>query len=338
MRRITVGRPHLTSTCSFSVTGRLLGLEQIDDIPTSTSRVPRGPHRGPGKRQTSQAEAEEFRFIKKWQLQMKDQWDDLEPFKGLPRPKKQFGNEAAEIVWPYALLMQRVVKIHPFTKSIYVYYPYKQQTEDGKFAVAVTRKFSRAWLIPITFHNTQVYVETELLVEYGETPWIVIHCLDGSHRVVPVERRELPTDEAEAVDVVLNKVLAVAEEMGRNVPNPKEATLALNERPLQQQYLRINYQWFGDTAEERMSHLVAWNLNPETLVPPKVANMRYNGLRMLNADGNLPNHNMVRVNARRDAQRMRTGPSTTGKASFLNSPNRASSKHSRFGGNSGTTK
>ena len=335
MRRFS--RP-LALARPFHASGRLLGLEQIDDIPASTSRKPRGQHRGPGKRQTSPAEAEEYRFIKKWQLQMKDQWDDLEPFKGLPKPKKQFGNEAAEIIWPYALLMQRVAKIHPFTKSVYVYYPYKQQTAEGKFAAAVARSFARAWLTPITFHNSQVYVEAEMLIEYGETPWVVLHSLDGTHKIVPVESREMPAVESEATEFLLKKVLSVAEEMGRNIANPKEATLALNDRPLQNQYLRINYQWFGDTPEERMSHLVSWNLDPEALAPPKVEYMRNKGLNLLNFDGNLPTDNMVGVNAHREAKRLRTSRDTAGKASFLNSPTRSNARFSRFGGNAGATK
>ncbi|RNF06460.1 hypothetical protein TraAM80_03914 [Trypanosoma rangeli] len=319
------------SSRAIAVTRELLGLEQLQDVPTSTSRRPTGMHRGPGKRQTSEKEAELYRFIKRWDLQMREGWDELEAFKGLPKPKRQFGNEAAEVIWPYALLLERVVKVHPFTKSIYVYYSQRQATPQGKAAVETAKRFAREFLIPITFHNSQVYVETEMLLEYNETPWVVVHSLDGGQRILPVHPSEgTPADVA--VAQLLSDVVKACEGLAAAVANPKEVTRMLNERPLQNQYVRINYQWFGDTPDERCSHLVKWDFDPAEVEPIMRQRTRH-VLNWLNYDGNLPNHNSVRINVFREKSRLRSPRTTSGPKTFFNSAgSRANARSSRFGG------
>jgi len=324
---------HLQRVSFFQATRGALGIEQINDVPTSTTRKPSGLHRGPGKRQTSAKETAEYHFIKKWDLEMKEQWDDLEAFKGLPKPKKQFGNEAAEIIWPYSMLIERLIKVHPFTKSIYVYYSQKQSTKAGEVAAKVAQRFARRSLIPITFHNSQCYVETEMLLEYNETPWIVIHCLDGRQDILAV--KPTSSNVAEAEEALLAEVVQRAEALGAAVQDPKACTRLLNERPLQNQYLRIHYQWFGETPEERMTHLVQWNYDVES-VAPKVEHRHKAVLDWLSFDGNLPNHNSVAINVRREAQRLRKPRTTGGTATFFNSGSRANARHSKFGGGAAT--
>ncbi|CCW60150.1 unnamed protein product [Phytomonas sp. EM1] len=307
----------------------LRGLEQIQDVPTSTDRKPRGFHRGPGKRQTSLKETAAYQFIKRWDLRMRDTWDDLEPFKGLPKPKSQFGNEATEIVWPYALLLERVVKVHPFTKSIYVYYSQRQDTTFGKLAADTAKAFSRNYLVPITFHNPQVYIETEMLLEYSETAWVVVHCLDGRHELLPVRLQDDMTV-SQGVETLLASVVKACEALGSSVAEPREMTRVFNERPLQNQYLRINYQWFGDTPEERMSHIVQWDFDPASVEPTLRSRTRH-VLDWLNYDGNLPNHNSVRLNVRRESARMRRPHTVGGPRSFFNSAgSRANARTPRF--------
>ncbi|KEG09081.1 hypothetical protein DQ04_05851000 [Trypanosoma grayi] len=268
---------------------------------------------------------------------MRDGWDALEPFKGLPKPKRQFGNEAAEVVWPYALLLERVVKVHPFTKSIYVYYSQRQGTALGKLATEVAKGFAREFLIPITFHNSQVYVETEMLLEYNETPWVVVHALDGEQRVLPVCPSE-DTPVETAVAQLLRDVVHACEALGAAVSNPREVTRALNERPLQNQYVRVNYQWFGDTPEERASHLVKWDFEPAEVEPVMRERTRH-VLGWLNHDGNLPNHNSVRVNVFRERARQRSPRTVSGPKTFYNSAgSRANARSSRFGGQSAVGK
>lgn len=309
-----------------------LGISQIQDVPTSTDRKPRGFHRGPGKRLTSPSETERYQFIKRWDLCMQEMWDDLEPFNGLPKPKAQLGNEAAELIWPYVLLLERVVKVHPFTKSIYVYYSQRQSTPTGKASAAAARAFSHEYLVPITFHNSQVYTETELMMEYNETPWYVVHCLDGRQRVRPIVINDPDLGRTAAVSEVLKDVVKTCEELGSSVSNPKEVTRALNERPLQNQYLRINYQWFGDTPEERMSHLVHWDFDPAS-VEPKLRSRKRHVMDWMNFDGNLPTHNSVRVNVHRESARMRRPNISAGPKTFFNSSGaRANARSSRFGG------
>lgn len=317
----------------FSTSRKALGIEQIDDVPTSTSRKPSGLHRGPGKRMTSAREAESYKFIKKWDLQMKEQWDEMEPFKGIPKPKKQFGNESTEIIWPYALLMERMVKVHPFTKSIYVYYSQKQATESGAHAAEVAKLFSRKSLIPITFHNSQCYVETEMLLEYNETPWVVVNCLDGRQELIPVKPSSPNTAEAE--EELLMTVVKKCEALGSSVEDAKGLTRALNERPLQNQYLRINYQWFGDTVDERMSHLVRWNFDDVKDVAPKIPRSSRVALDWLSFDGSLPNHNSVKINVGNERRRLRTPTKVQGIATFANSGSRSNARYSRFGGTAG---
>ncbi|ORC85199.1 uncharacterized protein TM35_000371720 [Trypanosoma theileri] len=327
----------LSGARAMCTTRPLHGLEQVQDVPTSTSRRPRGLHRGPGKRQTSAQETRQYQFIKRWDLQMREGWDELEAFKGLPKPKRQFGNEAAEVIWPYALLLERVVKVHPFTKSIYVYYGQRQSTPQGKLATDTARRFAREFLIPITFHNSHVYVETEMLLEYNETPWVVVHALDGTQKLVPVRPAE-GEDVAAAVTRLLGDVVSACDSLGAAVKDPKAATRALNERPLQQQYLRVDYQWFGDTPEERAQHLVQWEFDP-TEVTPLLRNRTRHVLDWLNYDGNLPNHNSVRVNVCRERSRLRRPQTVGGPRTFYNSAgSRANARASRFGGQSAVGK
>ncbi|CCW66882.1 unnamed protein product [Phytomonas sp. Hart1] len=307
----------------------LYGLEQIKDVPTSTDRKPRGLHRGPGKRQTSPKETAAYQFIKRWDLHMQETWDDYEPFKGLPKPKSQFGNEATEIVWPYALLLERIVKVHPFTKSIYVYYSQRQDTTFGKLAADTAKAFSRNYLVPITFHNPQVYIETEMLLEYSETAWVVVHCLDDRYELLPIRPQDDMTV-SQGVETVLGSVVKACEALGRSVEEPKKMTRVLNERPLQNQYLRINYQWFGDTPEERMSHIVQWDFDP-TSVEPTLRSRTRHVLDWLNYDGNLPNHNSVRLNVRRESARLQRSHTVGGPRSFFNSAgSRANAQTPRF--------
>ncbi|RNF21308.1 hypothetical protein TcG_02959 [Trypanosoma cruzi] len=327
-----------SSARAITTTRGLLGLEQLQDVPASTSRRPRGMHRGPGKRQTTEKEAERYRFIKRWDLQMREGWDELEAFKGLPKPKQQFGNEAAEIVWPYAVLLERVVKVHPFTKSIYVYYAQRQSTPLGKLAAETAKRFAREFLIPITFHNSQVYVETEMLLEYNETPWVVVHALDGGQRILPVHPAAEDTSIDAGVTQLLREVVKTCEALAAAVANPKEVTRMLNERPLQNQYVRINYQWFGDTPDERCSHLVRWDFDPAEVEPIMRQRTRH-VLNWLNHDGNLPNHNSVRVNVFREKTRLRSPRTTSGPKTFFNSVgSRANARSSRFGGQSAVGK
>ncbi|EPY26922.1 hypothetical protein STCU_06011 [Strigomonas culicis] len=262
---------------------------------------------------------------------MQESWDELEPFKGLPKPKSQFGNEAAEIIWPYTLLLERVVRVHPFTKSIYVYYSQRQSTPAGRLAAATAKSFSREFLIPISFHNSQVYVETEMLLEYSETPWVVVHCLDGRHTMLPVKVEE-GASVADNAAALLQTVVRTCEDLGAAVKDAKEVTIALNERPLQNQYIRVNYQWYGDTPEERMSHMVQWDFDPAA-VAPRIKQRTRHTLDWMNYDGNLPTHNSVRVNVHRESSRMRRPTATGSPRTFFNSAgSRANARSSKFGG------
>ncbi|KAK7196184.1 hypothetical protein NESM_000553500 [Novymonas esmeraldas] len=307
----------------------LRGLEQVQDVPTSTDRKPTGMHRGPGKRQTAPKEAAQYQFIKKWDLQMRETWDELEPFKGLPKPKAQFGNEAAEVVWPYALLLEHVIKVHPYTKSIYVYYSQRQSTPQGELAARVAKRVAQAYLIPITFHNSHVYVEAEMLLEYSETPWVVVNCLDGAHKLIPVKPQSGQTV-LEGAEEVLSRIVEACDTMGNAVKDVKEAMRLLSERPLQNQYVRVNYQWYGDTPEERMSHLVKWDYEPAD-VTPQLRHRTQHVLDWMNYDGKLPTHNSVRVNVRREAARMRKPNVSAGPKTFFNSAgSRANARNARF--------
>ena len=249
----------------------LLGLEQVEDIPYSSDRKPRGLHRGPDKRMSSHGEKDMFQFVKAWDLQMQEQWDELEAFKGQPKPKKQLGNEPCEVVWPYGMLIENVIRVHRFTKSIYVYYPFKQSTKDGTFRAEVAKRFSRECLIPITFHNSQCYIETEMLVEHGETPWVAIHCLDGATKVLPISMKAADFvgkgGVLQAKEELLHTVLRAAHEMGESVTDVSSTLAALNERAPQNQYVRVDYQWFGGTPEERMTHQVQWDFDGKDNVP-----------------------------------------------------------------------
>lgn len=318
--------------CFFAGTPARLGLDQLQDMPTSTPRKPGGPHRGPGKRQVSKREENEWQYMKMWELTMKGEWDDLEPFKSLPKPKKQFGNEAAEIVWPYALLLQKYVKVHPFTKSIYVYYGQKQMTEEGKARTEIARRFAWEYLTPITFHNSQCYVETEMLVGYCDAPWVVVHCLDGRSLCIPVDAKTAGGAEATADDL-LTTVLAKAQELGAGTKDAAEMFRVYNDRPLQNQYVRVDYQWMGETAEDRMAHLTRWDWNPRDAdLVPKVRHRDASLLTWLNADGGLPPAATTRMNMVREKARHRRAKVVTGPRSFFNSGQRQHATTGRFGG------
>lgn len=87
-----------------------------------------------------------------------------------------------------------------------------------------------------------------MLLEYNETPWVVIHCLDGRSKLLSVNAAS-DKNPTQNVSTLLADVVTACSQLGETVNNPKEITRLLNERPLQNQYIRINYQWFGDTAE-----------------------------------------------------------------------------------------
>jgi hypothetical protein len=280
MQRICVQR-----RC-FSRSGCLLGLEQLGDLPTSSTRKPRNPHRGPLKRLLSPKEEDEWKFLKRWELRMKGEWDANEPFRNQPKPKKLFGNEITEVVWPYSLLVENTVHLHPFTKSIYCYYPWKPLTPQGKDAINLMRDFTRRSLIPITFHNASCYVEAEMLIEYGDTPWAVVHCLDGNHVKVPVTDAMVQQSK-EKPDVLLRTIMTEAKVLAEAVAAPDEVWRAYDERPIQNAYVRVNYQWMGDTTEERNQHHVEWYDAAEGKIP--TAYQRAKKIQnLLNVDGGLP--------------------------------------------------
>lgn len=237
------------------MSGVLRGKSQVDEnFPISSSRKPAKTYDFPGRRAVHDDEAVAWRFMKKWELQMKAEWDDLEQFRSQPKPKKQFGNEAAEIVWPYAVLLENVIKIHPFTKSVYCYYGQRHLTPAGEASNQLAIRLARECLIPITFHNSQCYVETEMLLEYNDNPWVVVHCLDGRQSIVPIISSGSPNEKEE----LLKRILDTAASMGETVEDPQGMFRVLNERPNQNHYVRVDYQWMGNTAEERMQHTVQW--------------------------------------------------------------------------------
>lgn len=268
--------PHASSLPSLSTAAVLLhsfrlGTSQLTGMPASTTRKPTGMHRGPSKRQVSTWENVWWKYIKRWEHQMEGDWDVLEKFQNLPKPKKLMGNEACEIVWPYAVLLENIIKIHPFTKSVYVYYPQHALTGDGASAAHLAKRFSRECLVPICFHNSQCYVETEMLLEHGDTAWIVVHCLDGRHEIVCVnnvlndlaeakkkEKEGSSSTQDDEKVALLRTVLQTASHLGSTVKAPSDLMLQLNQRPLQNAFIRVDYQWMADTPEERQSHLVRW--------------------------------------------------------------------------------
>jgi hypothetical protein len=276
------------------------GATQLESMPSSTTRKPRGMHRGPNTRQVSPQERAWYRYVRRWELEMENAWDDAEKYAHLPKPKKLIGNEACEVVWPYAVLLENVIKIHPFAKSLYCYYPQHALSEEGANAAHLARRFSRECMIPITFHNSQCYVETEMLLEHGDTAWIVVHCLDGRHEIVCVNkvlddlkkqyRKEKnggaveTTQDAEKA-ALLGAVLACASSLGASAKNPSDLMLQLNTRPLQNSFVRVDYQWMGDTAEERQAHLVRWVDPDERGVQPMMYQRDERVLEWLNAQG-----------------------------------------------------
>jgi hypothetical protein len=245
---------------------------------------------------------------------MNAEWDPLERFQHLPKPKRLLGNEACEIVWPYAVLLENIVKIHPFTKSLYVYYPQHALTARGAEAAALARRFSRECLIPICFHNSQCYVETELLLEHGDTAWVVVHCIDGTHEVVRVDPDALRQRAAQSVAggddendgnsssnggsvavpqdalrrELLATVLETASRLGSAVAAPELAKQQLNERALQNAFIRVDYQWMGDTEEERTAHLVRWVDPDDRGVQPLMYQRDESVAEWLNAEGGRP--------------------------------------------------
>lgn len=335
MRRAIVqssARSAIPARCLFATTQSLRGLEQTEkDIPESSTRRPTGLHSGPGQRLVSPREAKHWKYMKKMELIMKDEWDELEQFRSLPKPKKQFGNEAAEIVWPYAVLLENVIRVHPFTKSIYCYYGQKQMTALGKEATNVARRFARECMTPITFHNSQCYVETEMLLEYNETPWIAIHCMDGTHRLVPVNIAKLQEmGEEDVKTALLRKVLQEADEMGTAAKNTSHLYALLNERPNQNHYVRVDYQWMGVTPEERMQHTVQWIDDPST-VEPKIRNREFHTCNWLNNDSNLPLGKTFDASYRQWRSTNMGGHTKGGVHQFINGGWRASPMSNRAG-------
>ena len=338
-----------------------LGKSKItEDIPISTARTPRGVHRGPNKRQISEKETTQWLQMRRWELVMKDEWDEVEPFRHLPKPKRQFGNEACEIIWPYVLLMQEKHHVHSFTKSIYVYYPQRSLSKNGEFCRLVAQRFSRQFLVPICFHNNHVYVETEMLLERSDTPWVVVNCLDGRHCILPVTMQTLavnsrngndgcppigsteggggaaaaasqPSQEAAPLDLASNPVeieaaarrlLTLAQDeadrLGTTVEDVPLVKRQLNERPLQNAFIRVDYQWFGDTQEQRMTHLVQWMDVAGSQYQAKAMRNRHSRvLSGLNyADPEVPTGGNVRSNLTRHNTR------TSGASVVLQSPSK----------------
>ena len=338
-------------------------LEQLtENSPVSTPRKPRGLHRGPGRRQISEKEIEQWKFMKKTQLQSIAEWKDLDTWKHLPKAKKLFGNEATEIVWPYAVLLENECHVHPFTKSIYCYYFQHSLTPRGKRRIELARQFARECMIPITFHNAQCYVETEMLLEYGDLPYLVINCLDERQFIFPIygesrphefhekassegsgykedhdtqgkngqgnnppesgikSESQVPSEfsygglENENLHLIstnaakghpegkfplhqyqhtgpytkrdlLREVIAATHFLGNGIRDVTEAWRVYNERPNQNHYIRVDYQWFGETPEERSQHTVQfdWSVdNTEVATPPFVSNRRYRRAAALN--------------------------------------------------------
>ena len=259
-----------------------LNLHQVmKDFPTSTARKPRGLHRGPHKRQVSEAEQNQWLFMRKAQLVCSAEWDAPENFKHLPKPKKIIGNEASDIVWPYAILLENEVRIHPFIKSIYCYSYQLSLTKTGLHKNNLAKHFARQCMIPLAFHNAQCYVESELLLDYGDSPFFVIHCLDGTSTIIPIlffntriagisgvqkmrsgkqmNKESLPLERPETGASythlnLLKDIQAIADYIGNSVEQPQDIWSMYNNRPPQNSYLKINYQWLGDTERERAFH------------------------------------------------------------------------------------
>jgi hypothetical protein len=293
-----IGRPSPTVAMtrrSFATTSVLLGHEQ------ARANMPNGTDRKKGRhgyewmkrsRYMQPREQRRWKAMSKLQLEMGEEWDDLEQFRLLPKPKKVLGNEACHVIWPYPTLLEREVKLHHFTKSIYVYYPQHALTQQGEFYRQVAREFSYEHLIPITFHNNQCYVETEMLVEYNDTPWLVINCLDGRHEIVPVAESTVTGVDDKAPRSVrveqghralLERVLQTAEKLGSSVEDPNRLMVELHNRPLQNQYVRIDYMWTGRTREERAQHLVQWT-DDDAAQQPTMRNRQGRLLSWLNVD------------------------------------------------------
>ena len=276
-----------------------LSLQQATkDMPMSTARKPRGQHRGPDKRQISESEKNKWLFMRKTQLLSLAEWDSPEAYDFLPKAKKIVGNEAAQLVWSYATLLQNKFLVHPFTKSIYCYYFQYSLTQEGERRNNLAKKFARECMIPITYHNSQCYVETEMVLDYGDVPFILIHCLDESTVHVPIilyktrgaglksvshargiktnqvdnlceinyRRAQRNSSEEYTKQQLTEDLSAITETLGNSVSNPDEVWRLLHDRPLQNSYLKINYQWFGESSQEREQHRVqyhwAWNNEP----------------------------------------------------------------------------
>ena len=61
----------------------------------------------------------------------------------------------------------------------------------------------------------------------------------------------------------------------------------LHARPLQNGFVRVDYQWFGDKPEDRQQHLVKWIDNDEEMEP--IMKNRQGALHTwLNTEGRLP--------------------------------------------------
>jgi hypothetical protein len=266
-----------SSSCSAALrrTPVRLGMSQLtDDVPSGTNR-PQMLHKYDWTQASETAglsdlEKHEWHVMRRTQLEMADEWDDSEAFRSLPKPKKLMGNEACHAVWPYPWLVERAVQLHLYTKSVYVYYPHKALTSKGETFNEIAKQFTYEHLVPITFHNAHVYVEAELLVEHGDTPWVVVHCLDGRHKVVPVDLSTINADSGvdpeapAAVQVqqghraLLAKVIATAEELGSSVTDKGKVSHELAARPVQNGFVRVDYMWVPERFEDRNEHLVQW--------------------------------------------------------------------------------
>lgn len=314
--QVAIARRHGGSSSGlFRHTAPRLGVSQLqDDIPTGSDRkinkyvwdwTPKSIGLVAGEQDT-------WFIRRKLQLEMGQEWDDLEPFRALPKPKKLLGNEACHVIWPYPWLIERTIKIHRFTKSIYVYYPHRSLTPTGETLRLIARHFSYEHLIPITFHNSQCYVETELLVEHSDTPWVVVNCLDGRSKIVPLTKsllhdESLPTFKQieDGHRELLNLVVSAADELGSTVKDVQATNYEFQTRPLQNAYVRVDYMWVPDRVEDRNEHLVQWTTDDASKKPLVRARDAAVHSWLNNDPENLPLSDSVTNTQTRDKRRLK---------------------------------
>lgn len=302
-------------------------------MPTSTTRKPGGFYRSATARKVNATEKAEWEAMRKWELETMEEWDDLEKFRQLPKPKKLLGNEACHAVWPYASLLERQIKLHPLTKSIYVYYPQHSLTESGELLREIARQFSYEHLIPITFHNSQCYVETELLVEYSDNPWVVVNCLDGNSGILPIGESLIadislkPFASAQAHqyacvtqgrEALLEAVVAEANRLGNAAKQTPQLIAELHDRPLQNQYVRVDYQWFGETPEARAQHTVQWT-REDASKRPTVTVPHVRIFDWMNVAGEAPVSPYMKDLLHKETSRLMKGKARLGGVAHLNS-------------------